>query len=412
MGPVPGVRLGIFGTFRPQPKAGALTTGIVSFSTGVVAALARDDRVESITVFSQTGSDRPSGESWSRVSVTPCWSYDDPVSLLRSIRVLRARSSQIDGFLFDTAITDFGRSALANVIGLLLPPAIAALTRKPVATYAHYFLETQDPVQLGYRPTLWQRWGVRLLERLLLAGTRVVVPLESQRATIEREFGIAPRQLFIPFAEPFGWLAARNGPLAESPIPPDEPMRILLLGAWGPQKDLPGVFRAILSAKQRGADFTVSVTGAINPHFPEYRQVLDRVAFGMNHDWIRFLGPVPEARLLDVVRGHDLMILPYNAAGGYSSSMSVATYCGIQIISYDLPQLREVARELGTSPTFVVKGDTEGLVQEILATGSDIRRLRQRRAPVPRPALDLQTCQRAGELLGVLGLEAGRGAPQ
>lgn len=403
-----GFKLGLFGTFRPQAGAQALTTGLVSFSTGLVAAMAQDESVGSIVVFSQIGSEPPHGERWSKVSVVPCWKYDDPVSLLRSFRILLAQSSRIDGFLFNTAITDFGRSAPANVVGLLLPPFLARLSRKPVVTYMHYFLETQDPSQLGYRPSRWQRLGVQLLERLLLVNTSVVVPLTSQQSTIEREFGISPRQLLIPFTEPFGWIAASDHPPEKSPAAPDEPMRILLLGVWGPQKDLQGVLRGILLAKERGGRFTVSVTGAINPHFPEYQRELERLRGELSHSWIRFMDAIPEARLLEVIRDHDLLILPYNAAGGYSSSMSVGAYCGTEIISYDLPQLREAARDLGIRPTFVRKGDTESLVRQILAFDAGISLLRRKRAPIPREDYDARTRGAAQQLVDLLKL----GAPQ
>jgi glycosyltransferase involved in cell wall biosynthesis len=410
--PGPGLNVGFFGTFRPKPGDRALTTGIMAVSTGLVAALAQSDSIASITVFSQIGSDQPRGEAWSKVRMVPCWKYDNPFSLLRSFRVLLNHASKVDGFVFNTAITDFGRSAAANVVGLLLPPFLSRLSRKPVVTYVHYFLETADISQLGYRPSLLQRVGVRLLERLLLTSTTVVVPLESQRSIIEQTFGLSPRQLLIPFTEPFGWIAMSDQPPVESPVAPGEPMRILLLGVWGPQKDLQGALRALLLAKERGGRFTVTITGAINPHFPDSRRELDRLKATVDPEWFRYVDAVPEAKLLELLRSHDLLILPYNAAGGYSSSMSVGAYCGTEIISYDHPQLREVATELGIQPSFVVKGDIESLVQRILTFDAEIDRLRERREPIPRKEYDARTREMTGQLAELLEMRDTRRAPR
>jgi len=404
--PAPGLKVGLFSSIRPRIGLGVPATGIASFSTGLVAAMAQSDTVASISVFSQVGSDPPQGERWSKVRVVPCWKYNSPVSLLRSFRIMLARRSEVDGFVFNTAITDFGRSAAANVVGLLLPPFLARLTRKPVVTYVHYFLETEDTSQLGYEPSFVQRLGVRFLERLLLSNTKVVVPLESQRATIEHAFGVSPGQLLIPFTEPFGWLAARDRPPSDPPVAPDEPLRVLLLGVWGPQKDLGGVIRAIRAAKERGGRFTVSISGAINPHFPETRRELEQLKATADLGWVRFRDSIPETELLEVVRGHDLLILPYNGGSGYSSSMSVGAYCGNEIISYDRAQLREGASELGIQPTFVKKGDTESLVQKILALDEDIARVRLKRPPIPRPDYDARTRGAAERLVGFLASDA------
>src|SRR5208282_6911549 len=100
---------------------------------------------------------------------------------------------------------------------------------------------------------------------------------------------------------------------------------------------------------------------------------VNRAVASLDPGWFRSLGYVPEAELLGVVVSHDLLILPYNATGGYSGAMSVGTYCGAGVIAYDLPQLRETAVELGVRPSFVMKNDVDAIVNEILYFSGNVR---------------------------------------
>ena len=368
-------------------------------STGLAAALAESEAVSSLTIFSQAGSKLPDGARWSNVQLIPCWKHDDPVSLILALKTLLVHSSRLDVFLFNTYLTAFGRRAVTNVTGLLVPPILALLTRKQVLVYMHNFLETQDIAQLGYRPSRLSRWGVQLLERFLLRTTRVVVPLKSQKDTISRVLHIVPYWVPIPFAEPVGMLAAQGNPPTKSSVPLDAPTKILLLGSWGPQKDLAGALEAIIAARALGGQFTLSITGLINTHFPEYQAEVDRVAASMGTDLFQFLGSVPESELLQVILDHDLVILPYNATGGYSGAMSLTAYCGLGVIAYDLPQMRETASLLGVSPTFIAKGDTSSLAREIVAFCSNIRAFRKTRRDIPQPEYDLRFGRQISQLV-------------
>ena len=228
----------------------------------------------------------------------------------------------------------------------------------------------------------------RLLERHLLRNTTVVVPLLSQQQTISRIFHLNAQKVHLPFIEPFGMVAASPSPLEIDCIPPDEPTRVLLLGNWGPQKDLAGALEGLRAAHERGARFSVSITGAINPQFPDYRERVKQAVASIGADWLTSLGYVPESKLLRVVASHDLLILPYNATGGYSGALSLGVYCGTGVIAYDLPQLREAAMELGVTPTFVRKGDRNEIVEEIFNFCTNIRRFRELRQLPPRPEYD------------------------
>ncbi|MGP8078106.1 MAG: glycosyltransferase [Thermoplasmata archaeon] len=390
------VSVGLFGTLFPEGGFAG------NSSTGIVAALIRDERVESVTIFSQTGSYIPDALGSQKARVIPCWMHDRPSSLVQALCSMLKRSAAVDGFLFNIYPTAFGRTSIANGVGLLTPPLVALLTRKPVVVYMHNLLETQDVAQLGYRPTVLQLLGVRFLERILLRYTKVVVPLTSQQEMIADASRIIPRRVFLSFIEAFGLMSSSREPSKNVPAPADELTRILLLGSWGPQKDLDGVLRALRRAHERGGRFSVSITGAINTNFPQFRGEVNRAVASMDSEWFHSLGYVPEAKMLDVVCGHDLLILPYNATGGYSGAMSVGAYCGIGIIAYELPQLRETADELGVHPAFVPKGDVDAIVKEILSFCANVRTFRESRATVPRTDLDAEACLATARLVDLI----------
>lgn len=392
-----GISLCFFGTFFPESRFAG------NSSTGLVAVLALNERVDSLVIFSQVGSGLPRALDPSTLELRPCWVHGSPLSLLLTMSKMLKRSPPPDGFLFNSFVTAFGQSSVANGIGLLIPTIIALVSRKAVVVYMHNFLETQDVAQLGYRPTSLQRRGVRFLEWLLLRYTTVIVPLRSQQKKVNDTFRIAPRQILLPFIEPLGLMASTATPPRVNPISPDEPARILLLGTWGPQKDLPGVLKALRTAHERGGRFTVSITGAINTQFPQYQGEVSRAVASMDPRWFRFLGSVPEGELLETVLNHDLLILPYNATGGYSGAMSLGAYCGCGIIAYDLPQLREAAGELGIYPSFVKKDDADAIVNEILSFCANLRCFRESRLPVPRPEYDARACEAVERLVEILG---------
>lgn len=392
--------IALFGTFYPESGMAG------NSSTGLAAGIAANASVASVVVFSQFGAELPKGTPWSKVSLVPCWKHDEVTSLIRALRFLLANSHRVDRYLFNTYVTAFGRSAAANAIGLLLPVFVRLLTRKQVTVYMHNFLETQDIARLGYYPSVLRRVGVRFLERLLLRFTTVIVPLGSQESVISEVLHGNVISLFLPFIEPFGLAASSLPPVEELHSPTSGPAKILLLGKWGPQKDLLGVLEALLAARQQGGAFLVTVTEAVNQNFTMYNLELNQAKRTISGDWLTFFGVVPEAELLSLVQSHDIVILPYNATGGYSGAMNLAAYCGLAIIAYDLPQLRETATRLEVQPVFVTKGDTPSLSQEVLSLSRQIQDLRQRRRRLPRYELDSRVHEAVEQLMKIMGVRS------
>jgi len=329
------VRIALFGTFWPEYNfAGNSTTPIaVIFASGLENVV--------VDVFCQAGASMPPGVGNQNLRLIPCWRHNDPVSLLKALFELRSLRASFDAVLFNTYVTSYGRSRLANFVGLMLPGLASTLTGRPVFVYMHNLVETQDIEKLGYRTTWSTRALVKVLEWSLLRFTTVIVPLRSQSQVISANFSERPSVIFLPYLE--GYLPAKRA-LTRQPRAmrrADQSPRILLLGTWGPQKDLDGTLSVLDNLAAEPVAFTVVLAGGPNLHFPDFLKSLDLGRFPHLRDRLTATGPISEDSLFQEVLESQILILPYRAMGGYSGSLNFAGITGIKVIAFDHEQLRE-----------------------------------------------------------------------
>jgi glycosyltransferase involved in cell wall biosynthesis len=363
-----GLRIGLFGTFHPEYNFAGNTT------TPIALALARTQVVDRVTVFCQEGGKFPRSYSHDKVELVPCWRHNDPLSLISAIRRVLQLANRLDTVIFNTYVTAYGKSRAANTLGLLLPTALAGLFHEPTVVYMHNFVETQDVERLGYSPSLITELGVSLLERMMLRASHVVVPLVGQAEIVESRLGRRPVPFFFPFLE--SYLLATSQPTGLNTAPPSLPhkIQILLMGVWGPQKDLPGALSALSQLSHEGFDIEVTVTGVANPHFPDFLSSFDYKAYPALSGHLRLTGSLSEEELFQIVQRHDLLVLPYKATGGYSGAMNFAAVTGIPIVAYDHPQLREQAALIDADVTFVSQQELATGIRSRLNGPTDLKR--------------------------------------
>lgn len=377
------LKLGFFGAFFPEfQKAG-------NSSTGIVLLLSRSSRVQSVRAYVPVGSQQPPGLGDAVVNLEKSWQFDDPVSLLRTgLKIITARPL-VNAFLFNIHITSFGKRAAGNALGITLPVLVRIGSRVPVVVYMHNFLESQDVARLGYSPSFLTRWVVRALETVLIRTTKVVVPLKSQSDLMNSTTGGKTSTLFFPYIEVVLSLLQR----ASSPEPGSAStttgrVRVLLFGHWGPQKDADGAFEALANVIDRGTPIEVTVAGAVNSNFPEFGSELARWKSRLPEARFTFLPDLSEQGVLELIRRHDILFLPYHAAGGYSGALNAAAATGIRVIAYDLPQLRETAQLLESQVTFVRPTSGAAVQDVLIAAATEILQGRvTRRAPSALDAL-------------------------
>ena len=344
---VKGLRVGFFGSFYPHVDR--LSTA----STGLVTLLSMSEKIEKISVFSPLLSSTPNGLSTSKIRIIPSWSYDDPLSLIKTVIKMIKMKSDIDVYIFNIFLTSFGRSRIANVTGLLLPVLLSKLTHKRVCTYMHNFIETQDIEKLGYEKKWLATRVASLLERRIANNTLLFVPLESQRLTLEALFHSKVNSVLIPYVEGVCSFICKVDELHELKSDDTKPLSFLLFGSWGPQKDLEGALRIFKELIDEGNDIRITVSGNINNNFPHYEKKIERIMAQLPSKYIMWIKDVPERMVQSLFVDSDVLFLPYNAAGGYSGVMNVGAFYDMQMVSYDVPELREFDLIIGAGCTFV-----------------------------------------------------------
>jgi glycosyltransferase involved in cell wall biosynthesis len=346
-------RILVFGVFYPDHAFAGNST------TGIVFGLSQSDIISRVVLVAQTSSQVPPAlGAFTKLELHRVWKVNDAASLVRAGLILTRFARKTDSVLFNIFPTSFGRSRLCSAFGLLLPTIVRIAARRPVTTFMHSLVETQDLAQMGYEPSLLARVVASLLERALINTTRVVVPLPSQVSIIQKEFRKGVSQVFLPYVESLvsGAIALHSG----KPIPVNQssaPSKILLFGNWSPQKDLSGTLEVLSSILANRPDVQVTVAGSVNPNFPEYASTVSELRARYESNQVNFIGRVSEESTVPLILGHDLMVLPYLATGGYSGALNCGAFCGIRIVAYDQPQLRESAKLLNYPVEFIPPRD-------------------------------------------------------
>jgi glycosyltransferase involved in cell wall biosynthesis len=357
----PPLRICAFGSFHPSVGRSA------TFLTGLAYCLAKLDRVDRVQIVCPAGSALPRTIDPARVILDPRWNYDDPLSIGSSMLPSWRSAAATDVFLFNIYPTAFGARSISNGIGMLLPSATALLTGRPVFTYMHNFLETQDVELLGYKPRGIDRLLARFLEMLLLRLTSVLVPLNTQRLKISSELGVEPGRLFLPFLDAMAEEASPDAPIISSETDGSPAVNLLLFGAFGPQKDLALVVKALRELLAEGSQLTLTVAGSVNPNFPSYRDTLTSVLATLPRELVHLRLEVPDEAVRGLFDSADALLLPYHQAGGYSGAMNLGAFYGVPMIASELPELRECAEETGANCVFYRCADTEALKSRIRA---------------------------------------------
>jgi hypothetical protein len=344
------IRLGFFGSFYPS------IDNLATTSNGYVKLLSEDSTIERVEVFCQRSGRLPDHWTRGRIELHPIWDPDSPLSLIRAIVALLRQRNELDIYFFNLHLTAFGRSRIANSIGLLIPSIIGKVTKKPTFTYMHNLLETQNLEELGYQPSRLARVVVRLIEKATGSFTHLTVPLQSQADAARGILGCPVQTFVLPFAEGIyaldEWLrTAQRERKQASSIP--QTREVLLFGSWGPQKDLIGGLGLLSACVVPQTRVHVRVAGSANVHFPSYAKTLERLSSSQSSGGVEFLGFLPEEELASVFLDSDLVFLPYKATGGYSAAMNVAATFRRDLVAYDLPALREFASEIGADCDFI-----------------------------------------------------------
>jgi glycosyltransferase involved in cell wall biosynthesis len=334
-----------FVTSHP-PSRGRLS----EYAFCLLSALESSRRISRIFVLTDSKPERADSLRGQRVDIRQVWTPDNAASILKVlVNVLLLRPDVVH---FNVHFQSFGRSRLANFIGLSLPFLCKALGTPSVAT-VHNLGEKVDLKAVGLKPSFLNRHGIRLATRLITSASAVTVTVRSYLEFLNRSYGCA-NVTFVPHG-------AGVSSRPPTPLPINPSRMILIFGHMAPFKGLPlmiDVFSRVLNERK---DVKLIVAGESHPNFPRYLDDFSRNP----PPKVEFVGYVDERQLPSLFERAFVVVLPYLAATGTSGVFHLACGYGKPIIASDLPEIRELVKE-GASAILVPPNDVEGFAKAIL----------------------------------------------
>lgn len=285
-----------------------------------------------------------------KVTIIESYSYDDPVSIAK---LLKVRKRYYDKIIFNILPTAFGNSNLSNLTGLLIPLILRILFKeKNIEIIYHNSVYTNDISKLGYnsRYDRLRSFILGLVERGIFKSVRTFVLLQLYKDRITKKIGNNKVKVLNGRYLEAMVTAYMNGlydydylllpERGQVPI-------ILMHGSWGPQKNMELGLNALDALRKKGFDFDLIISGGINHHFKEYEKEFSLLLNRFNKIIKKYLGYVKEAEIMQLFTKADLLILPYNTPGGHSAVLEQSIFFELPTIAIDFPEYKEQTK--GTS---------------------------------------------------------------
>ncbi len=244
------------------------------------------------------------------------------------------------------------------------------ITGLPWTATAHakdIFHEENDPARL--RGVLETASTVVAVSDMTAAHIRAVAP----RARVERIYN--GLELSLPWSAPS---ARPNG---------DTPRRVLSVGRMVAKKGLPDLVAAVaaLRAQGRNVELLLAGDGPVRPALEQQVQAL-----GMTEE-IRFLGPLPQHEVMDLLRTGDVFAAPCVVAGdgdrdGLPTVLLEAMAVGVPVVSTPVAGIPEAVQD-GVTGLLVGEHDVPALAAAV-ARVLDDRELAQRLSRAGRARIE------------------------
>ena len=329
-------------------------TGVADYGAFLVEELARDPRVERVTVLADRASGAPDRELARRVEIRRVWERgraDTGLTLDRAI----ARTDA-DVVWFNLGLTMFGAGPAAATA--MAAPLVARLRGRRTVVTLHELPQVADLATLGIG-RVRGRLVSGVLLRALLRASAVVVTLDRYREHLVRDMGARNvTHIAHQFAEGAG----------DASEPDDE--TVLVFGTFGPHKDPGLVARAVARLRLTRPGVRLVVAGADNPRYPGFMERC-RAVHDLGGSW---RGYVPRADLPGLFASAKVVVVPARASTGSSGVIHRAVAHGRAVLVSDLPDFRALAREEDLALEWYRAGDADALSDALGALLRDTSR--------------------------------------
>jgi glycosyltransferase involved in cell wall biosynthesis len=301
--------------------------------------------VDKISVVTWKRTEGSAIEPFGSVEIIQVCDAYKPISVFRYFRVIQHSNSQV--YIFNLMPTAYGTKNIPNLVGLFLPLYTEKiLNRKTIVIY-HNSTYTHDPSKLGYKGVLnrMRYFGLRLIERSIFNNVNTYFLTDTYAKILSSKLPAAKiYAIRLPFFQVMGTIFLNNLQNTKVlTITSGNDPRILLFGSWGPQKNLRYPLECLRRLKLEGRRIALTVAGGVNEHFPNLKEYYDRMFEEFTDVIDRRLQYVPEEKLIDLFTNTDLVVIPYNAPGGFSSVLGLSMFFERQVIISDFQEYREQA---------------------------------------------------------------------
>jgi len=300
--------------------------GIADYGAHLAHHLARDPRVERVTVLADTVPGARPVERDGGVDVHRVWTRDSTgtgVRLLRAVQSLRP-----DVVWLNLGITMFGTRLSGAAGGLLAPLWLRALGYRTVVTL-HELPALTDLSALGLRSRP-HRMTLSLVPQVMLRTNLVVVTLDRYRRFL-MERHRARNVAHIAHG------AYDEPQVAEEPAQET----VLVFGTFGPHKDPGVVADAVSRLRQKRPTLRLLVAGGDHPRYPGYMADCRR-RNGLNGSWV---GYVAAEQLGALFAQATVVVVPPRASTGSSGVIYRAMSHGRAVLASDLHDYRGLAED-------------------------------------------------------------------
>ena len=268
-----------------------------------------------------------------KIVVHRVWRPDSVLSLiLLLLRILRVRPHLVH---FNVHMAVFGRSRLANFVGLALPFFCRIFGLRTIVTL-HNVFDRMDVEKCGFRSSFLNRLGAFLALKLVSFASLVTVTVRSYIRLMRERYGCRAVR-WVPHGTWRVNVFKFNGGSFDS----SHERNVLFIGHVGPYKNLDLLLRAY-KMLDNGLKVRLLIAGGSHPNFPG---VLEEYRARCRDPNIRFLGFVPDEELPRVFEMADVVVLPYATCTGTSGVAHLASSFGKPIVATDLPEFRELMGE-------------------------------------------------------------------
>lgn len=330
----------------PFPPA---ITGIGQYGYHITRALATSGAFERVTVLagSQVNGTKPNHLGLTEIDY--CW---EPGQFnARQAILSRVKRLNPDLVWFNLRVGMFGESPWMSLSGLLTPMFTRWMGYPTVVTF-HEMVELSDFHMLkapgGALAPLGARWV-----------TSIATKADVVCLTMQKHIDWFAKQhpqvdcIHIP-------LGAYNEPVL---MDEDGNTELLLFNMLAPFKGVDLLLEAFPQLRAEFPRLQLTIAGVEHPRFPGYAQSI-RNRFS-NMEGVRWLGKIPDEHVTDLFRRAQIIVLPYKASTGASSTLNQAAAYGRAIVASDLNELLALAHEGKFQIEFFKNGNSDSLRNSI-----------------------------------------------